>query len=467
MQVLSRQANRAGAENLVHRLVDQLTRHALWDALLLFAPPAAAAIAIVALLFHGTWLTALGALFTASFILALAAVAVFLRRRPLLPSLRGAARLVDQRSGAKDHFLTLATIDPASQSASFLARLRVQSEGLAHRVELGRDFPYRFKRSAYCSLGVSLAAALLIYFVLPGVPPTQYRGSAQERLAGLVERLTRKPNLRGLGQELNDLAAKLDQPKTLPAEKQAAIENLEQRIEEQQTKEKDGESRELLGEAASALNGLEKEQQIARGQDQRQEQKGGGGIQSNAPQDGQGENKQQSQGGSGDGKSESGANSSQEKIDQGKSAQANPKDQGQNKNQAGDTKNTQNQPDPNQASNEPTKEKAGKNQGGSKDGAAGRQQASEEPPPQGGSPADRFYKPGEGKDGLAAKGYVTVQLPEEVIADAQGESRPSKEAKSSRARTQVPVSNVPLPAHVPNAPSEKQQVPIEYRGILR
>jgi hypothetical protein len=31
----------------------------------------------------------------------------------------------------------------------------------------------------------------------------------------------------------------------------------------------------------------------------------------------------------------------------------------------------------------------------------------------------------------------------------------------------VPVSNVPLPPYVPNAPSEKQQVPIEYRGMIR
>jgi hypothetical protein len=29
------------------------------------------------------------------------------------------------------------------------------------------------------------------------------------------------------------------------------------------------------------------------------------------------------------------------------------------------------------------------------------------------------------------------------------------------------VSNVPLPAHVPNAPAEKQQLPIEYRGVIR
>ena len=52
-------------------------------------------------------------------------------------------------------------------------------------------------------------------------------------------------------------------------------------------------------------------------------------------------------------------------------------------------------------------------------------------------------------------------------ADAKGESRAAKESKGIRARPQVPVSNAPLPAHVPNAPTEKQQVPIEYRGIIR
>jgi hypothetical protein len=62
---------------------------------------------------------------------------------------------------------------------------------------------------------------------------------------------------------------------------------------------------------------------------------------------------------------------------------------------------------------------------------------------------------------------VTVQLPEEVVADSKGESRVTKESKNNSARTQVPVSNIPLPAHIPNAPAEKQQMPIEYRGIIR
>jgi hypothetical protein len=115
---------------------------------------------------------------------------------------------------------------------------------------------------------------------------------------------------------------------------------------------------------------------------------------------------------------------------------------------------------------EPNKEQAGKTQGGSKEGA-GKQQASDQPPPQGVSPADRLYPSGEGKQGLQGAGYVTVQLPEEIAADGKFESRPSKDSKSGRSRSQIPVSNVPLPAHIPNAASEKQQLPIEYRGMIR
>ena len=106
-----------------------------------------------------------------------------------------------------------------------------------------------------------------------------------------------------------------------------------------------------------------------------------------------------------------------------------------------------------------------KSQGGGKEGA-GKEQASEQPPPSGAPPAERYYPAGEGKEGIKGARYVTVQLPEEII-DSKGESRTTRESKSGRRRSQVPVSNVPLPAHIPNAPTEKQQMPIEYRGMIR
>jgi hypothetical protein len=465
MQVSSRPSNGEGHENLVHRLVAQLSRHVLWDCLLIFVPPAAALTYLVAVLFRFAWLSPMAAILTGMIILALVAPAILLRRRPLIPTIPATAHLVDERSGAKDHFLTLATIDPANQSVAFLLRVRQQAAGFLARVELKRDFPYRFKRSAYWSLGLSLAAAILIHALMPVAYSARYSTNVHERLREIAQEMAAKSSLRPLAKELEALLTKLDDPKISPEEKQALAHDLEQKVEEQSKKEEEKDNRDLLGDASSALSGVEKQQQAASGQEQqKQQQKDGGGLQSNAPQEGQGENKQ-SQGGSAESKGESSAQLSQEQMDQGKSAQPNSMEQVQDKNQDGDAKNNQNQPDPNQPGKD-AKEKAGKTEGGSKDGA-GKQQASAEPPPQGGPQADRFYKPGEGKEGLGSKGYVTVQLPEDVIADAKGESRPTKESKNGRTRTQIPVSNVPLPAHVPNAPAEKQQVPIEYRGILR
>jgi hypothetical protein len=463
MQLPPRPSNHEQPENVVQRLVAQLSRHVLWDSLLLFVPPAAALIYIIAVLFQADWLSQTAAVLTATLTLVLGAFAVLLRRRPLIPTVRLAARLVDQRSGAKDHFLTLATIDPATQPSMFLARLRSQTESFLHRVELKRDFPYRLKRSAYWSLGVSLIAAVLIHLLPPLAQSARYSATMTERLRDLAQQMAAKPDLRALAKELEAFVSKLDDPKSSREEKQALAQKMEQKIEERQKKEEQKDNRDLLSQAASGLEGLE-QQQAASGKDQQNDQqKGGGEIQSNAPKDGNGENKQ-SQGGSGESKGESSAQLGQEKMDQGKSAQANSKEQGQEKKQTGDA--TNNQPDPTQPGKDPNKEKVGKTEGGSKDGA-GKQQASAEPPPQGGPKADRFYKPGEGKEGLAAKGYVTVQLPEEVVADAKGESRTTKDSKNNRTRTPIPVSNVPLPAHVPNAPAEKQQVPIEYRGIIR
>jgi hypothetical protein len=464
MQVLSRSSSPERPETVVRRLAAQLSRHVLWDSLLLFAPPAVVAIYVLALLFQNGRLSPLATLLAAICIVGLGVAAVLLRRRPLLPSTRRAARLVDQKSGAKDHFLTLATIDPAGQPPALLMRLRLQAEGFHNRIELRRDFPYRFKRSAYGSLGASLIAVMLIHLLWSGLQPAQFSATAQERLRDLAQQMAAEPKLRGLAEQLRALVSKLDDPKVSPEDKQALAQEMERKIKDEQQKQDRNEDRDLLGQAASALGGLEQQQQAPSGQDrQKDQQKGAGAIGSNAPQDGQGE--KQSEGGGGESNGESAAQS-QERMDQGKSASGKPQGQGQEKNQGGDAKNNQNQPDPNQPDKDSSEEKAGKTAGGAKDGA-GKQQASEEPPPQGGPQADRFYKPGEGREGLAAKGYVTVQMPEEVVADAQGESGMTKESKNSRARTQVPVSNVPLPAHVPNAAAEKQQVPIEYRGIIR
>ena len=328
--------------------------------------------------------------------------------------------MIDERAGAKDHFLTLATIDPAQCPETLHARLRQETDEFAHRVELKHDFPYHPKRSTFWSVGVSLIVALLLYFLLPVVEPLLNPPSAQQLLRDLAEKMAQAPRLNELSQQLKALAAKLDDPKLQPEEKQAAIQELERKIAEQQKQEQEKENQNMLAQAQDQLKGSE-QQQSASGQDQQKDQqKGGGNLQTNVPQEsGQGEGKQ-SQGDGGESKGETSAQMSKD-MQQGKSAQANPNEPGQDKNQQrpGDAKG--NQPDPNQPGKEQNNKKFDKNQGGTKDGA-GKNQASEEPP-QGAPPAERFYKAGEGKDGIKNPRYVTVQLPEDVQAKAKSEGR--------------------------------------------
>jgi hypothetical protein len=444
----------------------RLKHQVLLDSLLLFVPPVAVLVYLLMLLYRAGWLSATAVLWSASLVMVLTIVAIWWRGRPRAPSARLAARLVDERSGAKDHFLTLATIDPANQPAAFVARVREQAETFVDGVELKRDFPYRPKRSAYLWLGGSLVLAVLIHLLLPLVLPRTGVAAVADRLRQLARQMAADPALRALSKELEAVAARLEDPTLSEEQKGALAEQLEEKIREQQKLQQQTDDRNLLARASDALAGRD-QQPGASGQEQREQQKGSGGIESNAPEEGR-DGKQQSQGDGGDGKGKSSARLNQGQ-DQGGSATSNPKERGPEKSPSsavkGETKNNQNQPDPNQRSDEPDKEKAAKNQGGSKEGA-GKQQASDEPPPQGKSPVERFYKAGEGKEGLKGAGYVTVQLPEELVADTEGERRATKESRG-RQRAQVPVSNVPLPAHVPNAPTEKQPLPIEYRGVIR
>jgi hypothetical protein len=455
---------RVPPESLIKQVTSVLRHHALWDSLLIIVPPVLALIYGLVFLRRTAWIGDLTFVLTVSSITALGLLAVFLRVRPRIPGAATAARLADEKSGAKDHFLTLSTIDPVTCQQSFLERLRREAAIFSERIELKRDFPYQPKRWSYGSVVGSLIVATFIYFVAPLAEPMLRAAPVHERIREIAEKMAERPKLKGIAEALKALAAKIEDPKAPEEEKQKLVQEIEKQIAEQQKQEQDKNDRELLDQAANQLGGAE-QQQSASGKDQQKDQQNGAGeIQSNLPQDNQGESKQ-SQGGSGESKGERTAELSQD-MQQGKSAQGNPKETGQDKNQPNQSETKNSQPDPSQPGKDQNKQKADKNQGGSKDGA-GRNQASEEPPPQNVAPGERLYKNGEGKEGLKGARYVTVQLPEDVAADVKGESMTGKESKGNRVGAKVPVSNVPLPAHVPNAATEKQQLPIEYRGIIR
>lgn len=463
-------ADGAKPDELVGQLAARLGRHVLWDSLLLVLPPLFAALLAGYFCYRTGWLTELGLALAAAVLAGFAVSAVILRYRPRLPSIAAAAQLIDHQADAKERFLTLATLTSAPAGEKFLARLRGEAAGFGARVQLGRDFRYRVKKSFYRSLAPSLLVALLLPWLIPVADSLIRPVSVAQRLRQVAAQMAQKESLKALAQEVNKLAAKLEDPKATPEEKQAAAEELEKKIEEQKKQEQDKDNKDLLSQAADSVKGAE-QQQVAGGDQQKKDQEnGGGGIQSNLPQEGKGEGTKQSDGGGSDSKGDQQSAQMSNDMKQGKSAQGNPKEKGDEKNAQGQGDAKSDQRDANQPGKEPSNEKTAKSQGAAKD-SAGKSPTSEELP-HGGAPAERFYKAGEGKDGsIKGKGYVTVQLPEDVVADSKADGQPTQATKESgagkRTRAQLPVSNQPLPAHMPDAPKEKQPMPIEYRGIIR
>src|SRR4029077_2688570 len=450
--------NRGSPEHRVGRLAAQLRNHALWDSLLIFSPPLLLSIYLLIYLYRAAWIASPAFLLLSVAIIVVALLAVVARYRPLIPSVRFAARLVDEKTGAQDRFLTLATIEAGLSSSSFLARLRAEAAALLARIDFRREFPYRIKRSFYWSLLASLVVAALFHLSMSFTPPSPRSAPPHEKVRELAEKMAQQPRLGALAYGLRTLATKLQQPNVSEQEKQILIRENVGQIGKQQKQEKEKENRDLLGEASSTLQSLEQD-----GSQEKDSGQGGGGVQSNLSQEGQGQSKQ-TQGSGGDGQGELSAQQSKD-MHQGKTAQRDSKEQGKDKSDQNQGEGKGNQPEPSKSDKDTGTELTAKTQGGSQE-QLGRNRSEETP--QGAPPAERFYKPGEeGKNGIKGAGYVTVQLPEELAADGKGEATASKQSKDPKAYPKAPVSNVPLPAHVPDAPTEKQQLPLEYRGIIR
>jgi hypothetical protein len=453
--------SREPAEKIVADVIRQLRNHAVKDSVLLFLPPTVALVYLLAQLYHANWISpqALAGLIIGAVALALLAIA--LRYRPRVPSPPSAARLVDEKTAGEDRFLTLTTIPPAVDSQSFLGRLRAEAASLVRRVELNRDFPYQLKRSFYWSIGGSALAVLLFHLLVPAVESSLRATPAHTQVSELAERMADRPRLNNLAASMRALAEKLKDPNVPETGKQQAIQETQKKIEAEQKRSEQKENQDLLAKSATTLKSLEQ----SSGNSPQSEQDKGGGIQSNLPEQGQGEGK--GQGGGGD--SKGGIEARQTKqMEQGKSTQPDPKESSKQKNQQN---GADGKPDKNQPGKEEGKEMTGRTEGGaeeqsgkSKSEGKGRSEQN----PQGPPPAERLAKPGEeGKGGLKGQGYVTVQLPEELTADGKADAGQTRKGAEAKTRAKVSVSNTPLPPHLPDAPSEKQNVPLEYRGVIR
>jgi hypothetical protein len=460
MQAQKENLPRATPEQLIHGLVKRLSHHILWDTLLFLLPPLIAALYFLGYLSSIAWLSPLSAVLLALATLGLVALVIVLCCRRKIPSMRLAARLIDQRVGAQDRFLTLATVQPSPKAAFLLSRLRVEAAGLQSRIAIEREFPYRVKRRACSSLLLSLAVVLMFHLLLPLAHSTLNPQPVHERLRELAQQMAARPSLREAARSLHTLAAKLEEPKATPEEKRNLAEQERKRIEDQEKNQPEKQDRELLSQAAGTLQGVE--QQSGAGE-RKKDPQGGGGIQSNLPQQGQGKAKE-GEGSAGDGKSE--LSQSNSEMQQGKMSSENQKEQGKEKHGGEKGGGGGKQPDAKESAKNQRNDQRGKVDGPGAD-RDGRGKMSEDIP-QAAPPAERFNKPGEGGyQGIKGAGYVTVQLPEELAAEGKGSGQ-KRDAKSGKATvSQIPTSNVALPKHVPDAPSERQQMPLEYRGIIR
>src|SRR5688572_10813230 len=445
-------------EDFVHRLVRHLRNHVVWDSLLTFSPPVLALLYLLAVVYRGAWIPALPLLLLALAVIVIGLLAVILRIRPRVLSMPAAARLVDDKAEAKDRFVTLATVVLSPSSEAMLARLRREAMGMLSRVEIRRDFPYQLKRSFYWSTIGSLAV-ILLFHLLVNSSFTKSGVSPRQRIRDLAEQMIHRPPLAEIARGLQSLADKLDNLQVASEEKQSLIDEMQEQIERQQDREQEQDNQNLLSDASSTLKSLEQE---TGGGGQQEQKKDGGGVQSNASQEGQGEGKT-SQGGGGDSKGELSAQLNPDMKD-GKSAQGDPQGKGQEKNLGDQKEQKADQSDPSNPE-KTTDESAGKMKQNS-EGRSGKNRSEEMP--KDGPPAERYRQPGEqGPDGIKGAKYVTVQLPEEIAADSSGMTTSSKDGTENRNRPKLPVSNVPLPAHVPEAPAEKQRMPLEYRDLIR
>lgn len=409
MKPLSK-GERGSPEELLSDLSSRIGKHALWDVLLVLLPPAFALSYILFFLYRlglisSHTVTALTALAAASF-------GVLGWRSFSAPAVSSAARLIDGKVAAQDHFLTLATLDRGRALPSLVSRLRREAAAFMHRLDLRKDFPYQVKRSFFVSATASLGAILLFHAFLA----IGFSAGAAPELGRVARRLSERPGFSELARDLVALAVGAG-GKSASREEQSRIEGALAKVEEGLRSEVGGGAGELLGEAARILRGLRA-------------------------------------GGSGEGRGEGEGGKRSEMVGASSSRAESQKkgEEGQ-----GDARGKQ--------------ERGGveKQKGGAGAGS-GPEMAEKggtkmEGIPRGPEP-ERFLRPGEkAEKGIKGARFVRVELPEEGTEGLSGERAGGRGGKLM---PKGPTSNLPLKLRANrDAPPEKQPMPLEYRELIR
>ncbi len=394
-----------------------------------------------------------------------------------------ASRLIDRSLGAKDLFLTLATLDPRSEPHAFLPLVESSAAEIVSR---GAEIPLPARElgGVWRSLAFSALLACLLW-VLPVEAPRASGGPLEDLASALA---AGSEDERQLALDLRELAKTLRDP-SIPAEtKRKKIEEALAKIEKQERKaegsssgksagsgsepsEKSGGERaqgkgekqgsqagtgnessgqSLAGAAKSELQKIESElggaaeSSKSSGRQDAKKQEGGGGIQgpqgSKQREGQQGEENQQSSSSQGRKPDDKRRGSEQGDMQEGEAR----RDQG----------NEPNDPQTGKAPNQPR-------------GADGRNQSSsgERPSPvDGNQTAERYYKDGQGPDGWRIENgrYVRVRIPDQALG-----VETEHVATPGDVELTTPYGNAPLPtAGSPGEVADSQPAPLEYRDVL-
>jgi len=429
-------AEAGSPERLLRYLTSRLKKHTVLDLLLLFFPPLFAFFYLAFILYRSGWLGQADLIVASAFFLGASIALWALNHRGLAPPPRFVARLIDEKVAGKDRFLTLTTIDPSLSSPPLLDRLRWEAARLEHRLDLKREFPYHIKRSFFASAIGSLA--VIFFFQLFLIIGSLSRPlSPLQDLAGRLSRA----GLSDLARGLEALEVRLKERGVSSEARRSMIQELLKKVEDRLAgAERQPGDKDLLAQAAQVLRGLEADPGKGEGmRDSGPGQEGKG--------TGSGEEHQD------EGRTEASAIGDKKKREENSPGGEKVSDRGPGTgDRAGDRKLQQN------------REEKKENERMAQTGSEGRGRKEMRDEIRGPLP-ERFLKPGEAEKVLKGARFVTVELPEEEIAGEGGESVPGKRGRS---RARLPVSNLPLrPPDSPDAPPEKQPLPLEYRGLIR
>jgi hypothetical protein len=407
------------------------------------------------------------------------------------------AALIDEKTDSQERFLTLATIPSAEITLPFVTLVRRQTEEKTTTFSPQRAFPFVLDRRVFLTVFAS-ALSLLILFLLPlesalvplTIPaPPQAQPDAQqqlEKLSDIARSLIRDgktPQEKSAGAQLLALAEQLKDPTISPEEQERLSEKIKQRLElplpqilpfqldlfaskgdkgkgdqgtqsQQDGKQQDNNNKSTdptqtpqQSAAGNTQQQAQKEQpgsqQGNKKSEQQKPQESGGGIKFNQPKPEQQSEKREQPGQDSSGE--------QQQADQNQSPDS--RTQGTDPNRPGDQNGPGQEPqkqgqNPQLNPQQPGQEKKGA-------GAT-----------IGGSPGDRFLKPGEQPGGFLTKDarFVKVRIPFGNAPQGEGENLTEN---TDRTQPKTPYSNAPLKEATPDQVQPKQLVPLEYRTILK